>query len=288
HKEVENTIQTAERASGERELGIDPASGKKVYTKVGKYGPLVQIGENDDEEKPRYASLLRTQSVETITLADALELFRLPFALDEYQGKEVSVGVGRFGPYVKWGEAYISVPKGEDPLTIDMDRAIALIEEKQSADAPIAHYQGEPVSRGKGRFGPFIKWKDLFINVPRAYNFDNLSQKDIDELISKKIEKENNRYIQTWEKEKIAIENGRWGPFIRFGKQMLKLGRNKATNEKFTPEELAGLSLEDVKSLITEQIPDAFEPKGKKAKAAAGKPAAAKKTTAAKKVVKKK
>lgn len=287
HKEVENTIQTAERASGERELGIDPATGKKVYTKVGKYGPLVQIGENDDDEKPRYASLLRTQSVETITLEEALDLFRLPFSLDEYQGKEVSVGVGRFGPYVKWGDTYISVPKGEDPLTIDMDRAIALIEEKQSADAPIAFYDGEPVSKGKGRFGPFIKWKDLFINVPRAYNFDNLSQKDIDELISKKIEKENNRYIQSWEKEKIAIENGRWGPFIRFGKQMLKLGRNKETNEKYTPEELAALSLDDVKQLITEQVPDAFEPKGKKKAAPAKKSTTGAKKAVAKKAVKK-
>ncbi|HEY1025878.1 MAG TPA: type I DNA topoisomerase [Sphingobacteriaceae bacterium] len=283
HKEVETTIQTAERARGERELGIDPATGKKVYTKVGRYGPMVQIGENDDEEKPQYASLLKSQSVETITLEEALELFKLPFQLNDYQDKEVSVGVGRFGPYVKWGETYISIPKGEDPLSVDMDRAIAIINEKINADAPVAHYEGQPVSKGKGRFGPFIKWKDLFINVPKAYNFDNLTQSDVNELISKKIEKENNRYIQHWESDKIAIENGRWGPFIRFGKQMLKLGKNKATNEKYTSAELANISLEEVRKLITEQVPDAFEVKTKKTKAPA------KKTTSpAKKVMKKK
>jgi DNA topoisomerase-1 len=267
HLEVENTLETADRANGERLLGIDPASGKNVYTKVGRFGPLVQIGENDDEEKPRYASLAKSQSVGTVTLDEALEQFRLPFQLADYQGKEVSVGVGRFGPYVKWGEAYISIPKNEDPLSVDQLRAQAIIDEKVTADAPVAQYQGLPVTKGTGRFGPFIKWNDLFINVPKAYNFNNLTERDIDELISKKIEKEANRFIQQWNEEKIAIENGRWGPFIRFGKEMLKLRKNPATNDKYTPEELAEISLEEVKKLIIEQIPAAFEPKAKKAAA---------------------
>jgi len=280
HLEVENTLETADRANGERLLGIDPATGKNVYTKVGRFGPLVQIGENDDDEKPRYASLAKSQSVGTVTLEQALEQFRLPFQLEDYQGKEVSVGVGRFGPYVKWGDAYISIPKNEDPLSVDQTRAIEIIGEKITADAPVAHYQGLPVTKGTGRFGPFIKWNELFINVSKAYNFDNLSEKDIDELISKKIEKEANRFIQQWNEEKIAIENGRWGPFIRFGKEMLKLRKNPATNDKYTAEELASISLEEVKKLIVEQIPAAFEPKAKKA--------AAKKATGTKTVVKKK
>ena len=124
-----------------------------------------------------------------------------------------------------------------------------------------------PVQKGKGRFGPFIKWNGLFINVPKAYNFEQLSQKDINELIEKKIEKESNRFIQQWPEEKIAIENGRWGPFIRFGKDMLKLGNNPGTKQKYTAEELASISLEDVKKLIVAQVPDAFEPKKKKAPA---------------------
>lgn len=283
HLEVENTLETADRANGERLLGIDAVTGKNVYTKVGRFGPLVQIGENDDEEKPRYASLAKSQSVGTITLEEALEQFKLPFQLEDYQGKEVSVGVGRFGPYVKWGEAYISVPKNEDPLSIDQTRAIEIINEKITADAPVAHYEGMPVTKGTGRFGPFIKWNDLFINVPKAYNFDKLSQTDIEELIGKKIEKEANRFIQQWPAEKIAIENGRWGPFIRFGKEMLKLRKNPATNDKYTPEELASISLDEVKKLIVEQVPNAFEPKKSGAKKAAGTKTAVKKKAPAKK-----
>ena len=285
HEDVETTLETADRANGERLLGVDPATGRNVYAKVGKFGPLVQIGQVEDEEKPKYASISKTQSVGTITLEEALEQFKLPFQLQDYEGKEVSVGVGRFGPYVKWGEAYISVPKNEDPLTINIERAVELIQEKVTADAPVAMYEGLPVTKGKGRFGPFIKWNDLFINVPRAYNFDNLSDADISELISKKVEKEANKYIQQWPEEKIAIENGRWGAFIRFGKEMLKLRKNPATNDKYTPEELAGLSLEGVKSLIVEQVPNAFE---KKTKSTAKKAATGTKTAVKKKAVAKK
>jgi len=278
HLEVENTLETADRANGERLLGTDPVSGKNVYVKVGRYGPLVQIGELSDEEgaeKPRYASLAKSQSVATVGLEDALEQFKLPFSLEDFEGKEVSVGVGRFGPYVKWGEAYISVPKNEDPLSIDQSRAEEIISEKIIADAPIAHY-------------------DLFINVPKAYNFENLREQDIEELILKKIDKEANRFIQQWPTDKIAIENGRWGPFIRFGKEMLKLRKNPATNDKYTPEELASISLDEVKKLIVEQVPNAFEPKTKKAAAkksgTAGTKAgvAAKKAPAKKKAVAKK
>ena len=285
HHEVEHTLANADRASGERILGVDPKSGKNVSTRLGKFGPIVQIGENEDEEKPIYASLLKSQSVESITLEDALELFKLPFSLEDYQGKEVAVGIGRFGPYIKWGEAYISVPKNIDPLAIDIEKAKEIIGEKLVADAPVAHYKELPVTKGKGRFGPFIKWNDLYINVPVRYNFDNLSETEIHELISAKVEKEANRYIQQWDKEKIALENGRWGPFIRFGKEMLKLGKNPASGEKYTPEDLAILTLEEVKKLITDQIPDAFEPKTKTAKGAK-KPAV--KKPAAKKVLAKK
>lgn len=283
HLEVETTLETADRANGERLLGVDPTTGKNVYTKVGRFGPLVQIGENDDEEKPRYASLAKSQSVGTVSLEEALEQFKLPFQLEDYEGKEVSVGVGRFGPYVKWGDAYISIPKNEDPLSVDQARAIEIIGEKVTADAPVAHFEGMPVTKGTGRFGPFIKWNDLFINVPKAYNFDRLSQTDIEELIGKKIEKEANRFIQQWTAEKIAIENGRWGPFIRFGKEMLKLRKNPATNDKYTPEELGSISLDEVKKLIVEQVPNAFEPKKASAKKAAGTKTAVKKKAPAKK-----
>jgi len=280
-KDVENTIETAERIKGERVLGTDPQSGKPVVARMGRYGPMVQIGSADEEEKPKFARLKRNQSIETISLNEALELFKLPLTLGEYEGQEVSVNVGRFGPYVKLGEQFISIPKGEEPLDLDIDRAIQLIEEKKIIDAPIAEYQGKPVTKGKGRFGPFLKWGDLYINVPRAYNFENLSPRDIDELISKKQDKEANRYIQQWSDEKISIENGRWGPFIRFGKKMLKLGR-RPNGEKYTAEELSTLPIEDVKNMIEEQVPGAFTKKVA-AKKTATKKAAPKKKTAAKK-----
>ena len=280
-KDVEKTIETAERIKGERELGADPQSGKPVIARMGRYGPMVQIGSADEEEKPKFARLKRNQSIETINLNEALELFKLPLTLGEYEGQEVSVNIGRFGPYIKLGEQFISIPKGEEPLEMDMERAMALIEEKKRVDAPIAEYQGKSVTKGKGRFGPFLKWGDLYINVPRAYNFDNLSQREIDELISKKLDKEANRYIQQWPEEKISIENGRWGPFIRFGKKMLKLGR-RSNGEKYTTEELGTVSIDDVKNMIEEQVPGAFTKKIA-AKKTGTKRAAPKKKTAAKK-----
>jgi len=285
HETVEHTMETAGRIKGERVLGNDPESGKPVIARLGRFGPMIQIGSTEDEEKPRFATLKTNQSIETINLEDALDLFKLPFSLGVYQDKEVVIGAGRFGPYVKWGEQFISIPRGEDPIGVDMDRAIALIAEKQQADAPVGFYEGKPVTKGKGRFGPFIKWEDLYVNVPRAYNFDALSQSDIDELISKKLEKESNRYIRQWEAEKIAIENGRWGPFIRFGKKMLKLDK-KEDGTRYAAEDVADISLEDVKKMIVQQLPDAFEKKEKKAvkKAASGAP---KKTAAKKAAVKK-
>ncbi|MGN6601677.1 MAG: type I DNA topoisomerase [Ginsengibacter sp.] len=285
HESVEHTLENAERAKGERELGTDPESGKPVIARMGRYGPMVQIGNAEDEEKPKFARLKATQSIETISLEEALDLFKLPLTLGEYDAKEVSVNIGRFGPYVKWGEQFISLPKGEEPTEVDLPRAIEIIKAKQVEDAPVGYFQEKPITKGKGRFGPFIKWNDLYINVPRAYNFDNLSQNDLNELIEKKIEKEANRYIQQWPEEKIAIENGRWGPFIRFGKKMMKITA-KPEGGKYTPEELAQVSIEDVKKMIVQQEPNAFDKKAKKK--AAPKKTAAKKTAAKKPAPKKK
>jgi DNA topoisomerase I, bacterial len=281
-KDVENTIENAERIKGERELGIEPETGKKIVARMGRYGPMVQIGDVSDEEKPRFAALKKDQSIETITLDQALQLFQLPRTVGEYEGQEVVVNLGRFGPYIKLGEQNISIPRGEDPLEITLDRAIELINEKQKADAPIGHYDGKPITKGTGRFGPFIKWNDMYINVPRRYNFEALKQSDLNELVEAKIKKEENRYIQQWPEEKISIENGRWGPFIRFGKKMLKLAK-KADDTKYTADELATISLEEVKKMIEVQVPDAFVKKGAKKAAAPKKKAAAKKAAPKKK-----
>ena len=276
HKTVAHTLENAERAKGERELGTDVVSGKPVLARMGRYGPMVQIGKQEDEEKPRFAKLKNSQSIETITMEEAMDLFKLPLTLGEHEGMEVSVNIGRFGPYVKWGEQFISMPKGTEPTEVDLPKAIEIINAKQVEDAPIGHYEGKPITKGKGRFGPFIKWNDLFINIPRAYNFDTLTQKDCDELIAKKIEKEANRFIKQWPEEKIAIENGRWGPFIRFGKKMLKITA-KEGGGKYTPEELAVIELDTVKKMILKQEPKAFDKKAA-AKKSSTKKAASKKT----------
>lgn len=268
HENIEHTLENAERAKGERELGMEETSGKKVIARMGRYGPMVQIGHAEDEEKPRFAKLKANQSIETITYDEAMELFSLPRILGTYEDQELSVNVGRFGPYIKLGDQFISIPKGEDLHTIELERAIELLKEKQQADAPVAFYDELPVTKGKGRFGPFIKWNDMFINIPKAYDFDHLTQENINELIEKKMEKEANRFIQQWPSEKISIENGRWGPFIRFNKKMLKMAR-KANGEKYTAEELTTIELEPIKKMIEEQVPNAFSKKTKAVKKAA-------------------
>jgi DNA topoisomerase-1 len=284
-KDVDKTIETAERAKGERELGIDPITRKRVVARMGRYGPMVQMGEVlDEEEKPHFAALKRDQSIETITLEEALDLFKLPLTLGEYEGEQVYVNAGRFGPYVKFGEAFISLPRGEDPLEVDFERAIELIKEKQKADAPIAMYDGKPVTKGKGRFGPYIKWNDMFINVPRRYNHDKLSPADINELVEAKIKKEANRYIQHWPEYKISVENARWGPLVKFGKKVIRIPK-KADDTKYTADELRTIPLEEVKTWIEAALPNAFGKK-KAARRAPGKTAAtepAKKKAAPKK-----
>lgn len=267
-KDVDKTIETAERASGERILGTDPVTGKRVIARMGRYGPMVQMGESEGDEKPYFAALKRDQSIETITLEQALDLFKLPLTLGEYEGEEVYVNTGRFGPYIKFGEQFISIPKGEDPLEIDMERAIELIKEKQKTDAPVAMYDGKPVTKGKGRFGPYIKWNNMFINVPRRYNHDALTQSDINELVEAKIKKEANRYIQHWPEEKISLENARWGPVIKFGKKNIRIPK-KADDTKYTAEELKTVSLDEVKKWIEAELPNAFGKKKTTKKTAA-------------------
>ncbi len=287
HPRIQEVEQNAERATGERKLGTDPKSGKNVYARMGRYGAMIQIGESDQEEKPSYASIMANQNIATITLEEALELFKLPFDLQPVESLPVSVAVGRFGPYIKWGDVFISIPKGEDPLSVDQDRAIELIEEKKKADAPIYHYKGEPVTKGKGRFGPFLKYKDLFVNVPKKYDFDNLTSNDIEELISAKIEKEANRYIKQWEKESIALEMGRWGPFIRFKKANFKIPKKK-NDEKYSVDELKEVDLDEVKKWILAQDKKAFDAKKTAVKKATKPKAAAKPKTGTKKTSSKK
>lgn len=210
HQNVEAVEENATRATGERLLGVDPKSGKNVYARIGRYGAMVQIGEAEDEEKPKFAGLNPDQNISTITLEEALKLFDLPKELGKYNGEVVEVNVGRYGPYVRFGDKFISLDKNEDPHEVKFERAKELIEAKLKEDAPIAIYEGYEVTRGKGRFGPFIKWNEWFINVNKKYDFDNLSQSDVKELIEDKKKKEAEKIVQNWENEGIRIEKARW------------------------------------------------------------------------------
>jgi len=238
HPQVEDVQANAERESGERVLGTDPETGRQVSVRLGKFGPMVQIGTVDDEEKPLFASLSPEQQLTTITYEEAMDLFQLPKTLGEYKDETIEVNNGRFGPYVKFGKKYVSLPKGVDPLSVELDDAIELIKEKEKADAPIYMYQDLPVQKGKGRFGPFIKWNNMFINVNKKYDWDNLSDSDIVELIEDKIQKEKDKLIHHWEAEGIRVEKARWGRHnIKQGKLKIELPKTVDVS-KFTLEEV--------------------------------------------------
>ena len=270
HPNVKDVEANADRESGERILGTDPATGKPVSVRLGKFGPMAQIGDAEDEDK-KFASLKIDQNIGNITLEDALNLFLLPKNLGLYKGEEVEVSNGRYGPYVRHGSAFISLPKGEDPLDVSMERAQELIDEKALADAPIAIYKGLGVQKGVGRFGAFIKWDGLFINVSKKYNFDNLSQADIEELIEDKLQKNIDKVIHNWSAEGILVEKARWGrSVITKGKIKIELSKDVDASK---------LTLEEVQEMIAKKAP---------AKKVAAKKAPAKKTSAAKKTTAKK
>jgi len=212
HETVEDVKENAERESGERILGKHPDSGKTVLVRLGKFGAIAQIGAPEDEEK-QFASLNTTQNLGTISLEEALELFLLPKTLGVHEAEEVVVSNGRYGPYIRFGKMFVSLDKGENPMEVDLPRALELIIAKQKADAPIAHYEDLPVQKGVGRFGPFIKWNSMFINVNKKYDFEALSEDDIVELIEVKKQKEIDKVIHNWEDEGIRVEKARWGRF---------------------------------------------------------------------------
>ena len=249
---VNHVKEHAERESGERVLGQHPESGRTVKVRLGKFGPIAQIGDADDDEAVVFASLNQDQQLDTISFDEALELFQLPKDLGEYEGEPITVNNGRFGPYVKFGSTFVSLPKGENPMAVDRDFAIELIEEKKKADAPVYIYNDLPVTKGKGRFGPYIKWSGMFINVNKKYDFDNLTNQDLDTLIEDKIKKEKEKVIHNWETEGIRVEKARWGRSnIIQGKLKIELSKEVDATK---------LTLEEVQKLI-----EAKKPKKKKA-----------------------
>ena len=193
HKNIEHTIEHSERATGERHLGVDDKTGKNVYVRIGRFGPMAQIGETPDPddkeaEKPQFSSLRKGQRIEDISLEEALELFKLPRQVGEYEDKVVTIGVGRFGPYVRHNSKFVSIPKEEDPLEIELNRAIELIEEKRKADIEkfINSFETEEgeIQVLNGRWGPYISFNKKNFKIPKDVEAKDLSLEDCQKIIA--------------------------------------------------------------------------------------------------------
>ena len=224
---VSEVEKNAKRETGERILGLDPKTGRQISVKLGKFGPMVQIGKVEDEEKPLFASLLPDQQISNVTIEDALKLFELPFKVGEYDGKEVISNIGRYGPYIKYENTFISIPQGLTPFTISIEKSIELILDKLEENKPLTNYEGFDVTKGKGRFGPYIKWNGTFINVNKNYDFENLSEDDCIKLIVDKKAKDAEKILKVWDSEKISIEKGRWGKiYIIRGKSRIPIPKD--------------------------------------------------------------
>lgn len=185
HQNVEDTTENAERVTGERELGVHPKTGERIIVRMGKFGPIAQIGEasEDGEKKPQFAGLRKGQSIQNLTLEEALELFKLPRTLGELEGKPVKANIGRFGPYIQLGSLFASIPKEEDPLDITYDRAVELIEAKKKADAEkfinsFDHEDGE-IQLLNGRWGPYIKQGKINYKIPKDIEATDLALDEV-------------------------------------------------------------------------------------------------------------
>ncbi|GAB4402617.1 MAG: type I DNA topoisomerase [Bacteroidia bacterium] len=180
---VRRTQETAERAAGDRELGVDPKTGRKVIARLGRYGPLVQIGHTDDDEKPRFASLRPNQRLETISLEEALELFKLPRVLGEYEELTVKANIGRFGPYVQLGSLFASLESEDDPFAISLERAIELIEKKRQTEASkLIRKFNDDAQILNGRWGPYLKIHGENVKIPKDIVLDTLTLEDCERL----------------------------------------------------------------------------------------------------------
>ena len=181
HKQVVSTTENSGKFSGEKLLGVDPATGKNVYVKVGRFGPVAQIGDTESEEKPRFAGLRKDQSIENITLEEVLKLFEYPRILGQFEDKEVSVSVGRFGPYVKHNNAFYSLAKTDNPANIDIERAIEIIEEKRQKDVEntMLTFDNDPDMKVlNGRFGPYIAYKKKNYRIAKDVDPHTMTYED--------------------------------------------------------------------------------------------------------------
>jgi DNA topoisomerase-1 len=225
HPEVIKASNSEGKKVGERELGIDKKTGKPVFAKIGRYGAVIQIGETSNDEKPMFASLQAGQSIETITLDEALELFKLPMNIGKYKDEDVIVATGRFGAYIKYGTTNISLPKNENPLEMTMQKAVELINQPR-LPITLGKHEGESVIAASGRFGPYIKCGNTNASIPRGENPHQITLERDLELIKNKNEGKKNNEIKAFEKEDIKVLDGRFGAYITHGGKNYKIPKD--------------------------------------------------------------
>lgn len=270
HATLGTVVETAEKATGARVLGVDPVSGKDVVARIGRFGPMIQIGSVDDEEKPRFASLRKDQSIQTITFEEAMDLFKLPRTLGERDGEVCTVGIGRFGPYVRLGSTYASLTPEDDPLEISLQRAVELIDLKKAASATrdLGEHKGEMIVQGRGRFGPFVKFGKTYANIPKAEDPAAVTFERAVELIEAKLAGVRQNILKEYEGSPIQVLSGRYGPYVTDGSKNANVPKEKQ------PEQL---TLEEATALLAAAPEKKGGRKGRAAKKAPAKKTAVKK-----------
>jgi DNA topoisomerase-1 len=227
HKLVESTTEDSERASGERILGKDPKSGRDVLVRVGRFGAMAQIGKQEEEEKQRYASLRPGQRIDTITLEEALDLFKLPRTIGQYEGEDMIISIGRFGPYIKHKGVFTSLPKTEDPYTVSLERIIEFMNGPRLPRV-VGQYEGKDVIAAKGFFGNYLKYEATNASLPKAFDPFTITLEEAIPIVKAKIEKDIAKHIKSWpEDRRVKVVIGRWGPCIQAGKKFFKIPAGK-------------------------------------------------------------
>lgn len=244
HPTVADVTANAKKEAGDRVLGIDPKTNRVVKVRLGRYGAMVQLGEATDEEKQVFVSLPEGLKIANVTFEQALELLSLPRNIGSYNDLDIIANQGRYGPYLTYEKKYFSIQskKGITPFNVTLEQAIEIIEDKKKQDVSLLDYDGLPVNKGRGRYGPYLKWNNSYINIPKEIDFDSIHEDQIVSLIEKKIEDDKKKIIQEWKEEGIRIDKGRWGTSV-----IVKGSKKVRLPKDIDPTEL---SIEDVKKYL--------------------------------------
>ncbi|MCR4964470.1 MAG: type I DNA topoisomerase [Bacteroidales bacterium] len=258
HHSVDNALNYSSKASGERLLGYDPKTNEKVFAKLGKYGPMVQIGENYADTKPRYARLQPNQFIETITLEEALSLFQLPRNLGQYEGQDLIVGSGRFGPYVKYDKTFVTIPKNEDPITITYERCVELLNAKKKeneARAPklVGTLDGKEIFAVVGRYGPYLKYDNKNYTLDKNTDVSTITEEIAIDYLKNA---DNKNVIRKFdENPSVRVMNGRYGAYITDGTNNYKIPKGMLAEN---------LSYADCQEIMSNTAPTAKRRSSKK------------------------